>query len=243
MVETDLIDHGWTYINMDDKWEGQRNAKGNIQASASFPDMKGMADYIHGLGLKVGLYSSPGPFTCAGAIGSYQHEDQDAQTYADWTMDYLKYDWCSYQQVIADQRVEKFAAMLPASAAEIRQLGAQQHDLMERYRIIEHSYVPAEREERGKIGTELGEIRSKLEKLYGAVGVSAREAIYVEGDKAPYQLMRASLDKVNRDIVYSFCQYGIERSRNGGRRLKAIVGVSQTISTPFGKVCSHMDSC
>jgi alpha-galactosidase len=84
---------------MDDRWEGQRDAQGRITSSAGFPDMKGMVDYIHGLGLKVGLYSSPGPFTCAGAPGSYQHEDQDARTWAAWGVDYLKYDWCSARNI------------------------------------------------------------------------------------------------------------------------------------------------
>jgi alpha-galactosidase len=58
--------------------------------------MKGMADYIHSMGLKAGLYSSPGPWTCGGCVGSWQHEKQDARIYADWGFDYLKYDWCSY---------------------------------------------------------------------------------------------------------------------------------------------------
>ena len=61
--------------------------------------MKGMADYIHGLGLKAGLYSSPGPWTCGGCAASWQHEQQDAQTYAKWGFDYLKYDWCSYGNI------------------------------------------------------------------------------------------------------------------------------------------------
>jgi alpha-galactosidase len=61
--------------------------------------MKGLADYVHGLGLKIGLYSSPGPWTCGGCAASWQHEEQDAQTYAKWGFDYLKYDWCSYGEI------------------------------------------------------------------------------------------------------------------------------------------------
>jgi len=57
--------------------------------------MKALCDYIHSLGLKAGIYSSPGPMTCAGFTGSYQHEEEDAQRYAQWGFDYLKYDWCS----------------------------------------------------------------------------------------------------------------------------------------------------
>ena len=61
--------------------------------------MKALADYVHSKGLKLGIYSSPGPLTCAKYEGSYGHEEQDAQTYAGWGMDYLKYDWCSAAKV------------------------------------------------------------------------------------------------------------------------------------------------
>jgi len=108
LVKTGLINHGWTYINVDDFWQHHResndptlagearDAKGNILPNQRFGDMKALADYIHGLGLKAGLYSSPGPWTCGGCAGSYGHEKQDAQAYAEWGFDYLKYDWCSY---------------------------------------------------------------------------------------------------------------------------------------------------
>jgi alpha-galactosidase len=96
MVSSGLAAHGFQYINIDDCWEGQRNAQGEIQTNERFPDMKGLADYVHSKGLKLGIYSSPGPKTCAGYEGSWQHEEQDARTYARWGIDYLKYDWCSY---------------------------------------------------------------------------------------------------------------------------------------------------
>ncbi len=99
MVRSGLIDHGWTYINIDDCWEGKRDANGMIQSNEKFPDMKALADYVHSKGLKIGLYSSPGPKTCAGYTASWQHESQDAQQYANWGFDYLKYDWCSYSEV------------------------------------------------------------------------------------------------------------------------------------------------
>jgi alpha-galactosidase len=99
MVSSGLIDHGWTYINIDDTWEGKRDADGMIQSNKKFPDMKALADYVHSKGLKIGLYSSPGPKTCAGFEASWQHENQDAQQYAAWGFDYLKYDWCSYSEV------------------------------------------------------------------------------------------------------------------------------------------------
>jgi alpha-galactosidase len=108
LVKTGLINHGWTYINVDDFWQHHRGSKdptltgpardaqGNIVPNVRFGDMKALADYVHELGLKIGLYSSPGPWTCGGCAGSYGHEQQDAQAYAEWGFDYLKYDWCSY---------------------------------------------------------------------------------------------------------------------------------------------------
>jgi alpha-galactosidase len=99
MVSSGLKDAGYVYVNIDDTWQGQRDAQGNIQANSRFPDMKALADYVHSKGLKIGIYSSPGPKTCADYEGSYKHEDQDAHTYAAWGMDYLKYDWCSADKV------------------------------------------------------------------------------------------------------------------------------------------------
>lgn len=100
-VRSGLADHGWTYVNIDDGWEApERDARGNIRPNEKFKDMKALADYVHSLGLKIGIYSSPGPYTCGHYLGSYQHEEQDARTYAGWGIDYLKYDWCSYSQVV-----------------------------------------------------------------------------------------------------------------------------------------------
>src|SRR5580698_7599931 len=74
MVSTGMKDAGYVYINIDDTWEGDRDAQGNIQSNSKFPDMKALADYVHSKGLKLGIYSSPGPTTCAKYKGSYQHE-------------------------------------------------------------------------------------------------------------------------------------------------------------------------
>ena len=108
-----LADYGWSYVNIDDYWQNKPSAKndqtlqgperepdGTIAVNKRFPDMKGLADYAHSKGLKIGLYSSPGPYTCGGCVGSWGHEWQDAKTYADWGYDYLKYDWCSYGRVV-----------------------------------------------------------------------------------------------------------------------------------------------
>jgi alpha-galactosidase len=104
MVKTGLAAHGYQYINIDDAWMGERNAGGEIQPNDRFGDMKALADYVHARGLKIGLYSSPGPATCQNLPGSFQHEKQDAQAYANWGYDYLKYDLCSYRGKMNDPK-------------------------------------------------------------------------------------------------------------------------------------------
>jgi len=140
--EKGLADHGWTYVNIDDGWEikgdaeaPKRNENGSIITNEKFPDMKRLADAVHAMGLKLGIYSSPGPLTCGGYTGSWEHERHDARSWAAWGIDYLKYDWCSYDTIAKDR--------------------------------------------------------------------SRRELM------KPYALMRRMLDAVDRDIVYSLCQYGM----------------------------------
>jgi alpha-galactosidase len=138
MVSTGLAAQGYTYVNIDDAWEGPRAPDGAITSNEKFPDMKALTDYIHAKGLKAGLYSSPGPRTCQQRFaGSYQHEEQDARTWAKWGFDYIKYDWCSYSDV------EPLAARAPLASLQ-----------------------------------------------------------------KPYALMRTILDRLDRDFVYSLCQYG-----------------------------------
>ena len=93
---------GYRFINIDDTWEAGRDAQGNIQSNKKFPDMHALAVYVHSKGLKLGIYSSPGPNTCAGYEGSYAHEAQDARTWAAWGIDYLKYDWCGARNLYTD---------------------------------------------------------------------------------------------------------------------------------------------
>jgi alpha-galactosidase len=96
LVSTGLKDAGYTYLNIDDCWQGERDRNGVLQPDPErFPDMKALANYVHARGLKIGIYSSPGPKTCAGYDGSYDYEEVDARTYAAWGIDFLKYDWCS----------------------------------------------------------------------------------------------------------------------------------------------------
>jgi alpha-galactosidase len=147
LVGSGLADHGWTYINIDDCWEvrpgstdpllsgEERSVQGRINTNRKFPDMKALGEYVHSKGLKLGIYSSPGPLTCAGYTASYRHELDDARQYAEWGIDYLKYDWCSYGQIAKDQSIPEL--------------------------------------------------------------------------QKPYRMMRAALDSVRRDIVYSLCQYGM----------------------------------
>ena len=96
IVASGMRDAGYVYVNIDDTWEGQRDSNGVLHSNSKFPDMKALADYVHSKGLKLGIYSSPGPKTCAGYEGSLGHEEQDAQLYASWGIDYLKYDLCSF---------------------------------------------------------------------------------------------------------------------------------------------------
>ena len=135
LVKSGLSAHGFAYVNIDDCWEGERDETGRIQTNEKFPDMNKLAQYVHAKGLKLGIYSSPGPKTCAGYEGSLGHEPSDAETYAEWGCDYLKYDWCSYGPV-AEKRSTAYA-------------------------------------------------------------------------RKPYEVMQRALAEVDRDIVYSLCQYGM----------------------------------
>ena len=105
MVASGMQAAGYKYINIDDTWEGRRDARGRIHPNAKFGSMKALAGYLHSKGLKLGIYSSPGPKTCAGYAGSYRHVRQDARSYARWGIDYLKYDWCSASQVYKLQQL------------------------------------------------------------------------------------------------------------------------------------------
>ena len=181
--DSGLADHGWAYVNLDDWWEMNnsgcprmemrkkdlghedvigpaRDANGKILPNRSFPDMKGLTDYIHSFGLKAGLYSSPGPLTCGLCEGSYGHELQDAESWAEWGFDYIKYDWCSYRDIFTKETGRKH----------------YEKDAME--------------------------------------DMSLREA-YIK----PYRIMGECLKKQNRDILYSFCQYGMAHTEVWGDKV------------------------
>jgi alpha-galactosidase len=208
MVNSGLINHGWTYINIDDYWEinenrgrtdptlagDPRKPDGTINSNKRFPDMKGLTDYIHGLGLKVGLYSGPGPTTCGGCIASYQHEDQDAKTWADWGFDYIKYDLCSYRTIINQLTTEGYAEQMSDDDAK-------------EYKSLIERRGPGGR--RGQAPTtEMAEMNTRINALVGKIDTQKKAQIDLQLQQEPYIKMRQSLDKVNRDILYSLCQYG-----------------------------------
>ena len=97
MVSHGMLKAGYRYVVIDDCWQGERDSLGWIHPNPQrFPSgMKALADYVHGKGLKFGIYSCAGDQTCGGHPGSRGHEYQDALSYAQWGVDYLKYDWCN----------------------------------------------------------------------------------------------------------------------------------------------------
>jgi alpha-galactosidase len=104
LVSSGMKDAGYKYIVVDDCWHGQRDSLGFIHADpVHFPSgIKALTDYIHSKGLKFGIYSCAGNKTCAGRPASRGHEYQDAIIYAQWGVDYLKYDWCDTQGLNAE---------------------------------------------------------------------------------------------------------------------------------------------
>lgn len=124
LVSSGLRDVGYVYVNIDDGWQGRRDQAGVLHPNSKFPDMKALADYVHARRLKIGIYISPGPVTCSGYVGTHGHESQDAQTFAQWGIDFLKYDWCSAVDLYKTQQemqalYQKMGAALQASGRPI----------------------------------------------------------------------------------------------------------------------------
>lgn len=119
MVSSGMADFGYQFVDIDDCWARKptspdpavngtpRDADGNILPNNRFPDMPALTAYIHSLGLKAGIYSGPGPLTCAHFEASYQHEDADAHRFAAWGFDLLKYDWCTYGRIAKDKSLDE----------------------------------------------------------------------------------------------------------------------------------------
>jgi alpha-galactosidase len=100
LVSSGMKAAGYEYVVIDGGWEGFHDAQGLFHPDPQkFTDMKALCDYIHSLGLKAGIHTSPGPTTCKGREASYRHEKQDAETFARWGIDFVKYDWCSGDEV------------------------------------------------------------------------------------------------------------------------------------------------
>jgi len=123
MVKSGMKDAGYTYIFIDDGWQGGRDNRNHIIPDPrKFPSgMKALADYLHARGLKLGIYSDAGQLSCAGYTASYGFERQDAKTFASWGVDYLKYDYCDapQDQATAQQRYQAMAAALRAAGRDM----------------------------------------------------------------------------------------------------------------------------
>ena len=210
MVSSGLIDHGWSYINIDDCWEGQRDTNGMIQSNGKFPDMKALADYIHSKGLRFGIYSSPGPLTCAKFEGSYGHEDKDAEQYGNWGVDYVKYDWCSYGRIADEWKTPRYAALLPpGDVARFKQVTDERTPLAA---IWYKHRTPGQQARFDALDKEYRGFLAKIKP-------EDRAAIELEIEQKPYILFRKSLDKVKRDILFSYCQYGMGKTWEWGEKL------------------------
>ena len=121
MVKSGMKDAGYQYVVIDDCWQVTRDENGNIVADPQrFPSgIKALADYVHSLGLKFGIYSDAGSKTCAGRPGGLGHEYQDAVQYAAWGVDYLKYDWCNTTTQDAKASYANIRAALDAAGRPI----------------------------------------------------------------------------------------------------------------------------
>jgi len=173
MVSSGMQTAGYEYVNIDDGWEWKRDDHGNILTNPNFPDMKALADYVHSKGLKLGIYSSPGPRTCAGFEGSYGHEEQDARTWAQWGIDYLKYDWCSASRIWKD---EDMPAAYQKMAEAIRKAGRPVvYSLCQYGRFNVQEWGPTVM---GNLWRTTGDIRDQWESMAN-IGFS-------QGDLAPF---------------------------------------------------------
>ena len=124
LVASGMRDAGYMYVNIDGGWQGVRDADGVLHPNSNFPDMKALGDYIHSKGLKFGIYSGPGPKSCGGQPTSYGFEAQDAKMFASWGVDFLKYDLCSFRQIMQQQSggdVTKSDALMKAAYEKMHQ--------------------------------------------------------------------------------------------------------------------------
>jgi alpha-galactosidase len=184
LVASGMKDAGYIYVNIDDTWEGERDADGVLHSNAKFPDMKALADYVHSKGLKLGIYSSPGPKTCAGFEASLGHEAQDAQLYASWGIDYLKYDLCSYRESVMsvqapDDKAAQMRLMVTAYAKMDKALKATGRPIV--YSLCQYGW-DAVWEWGPKVGANLwrttGDIQPYWQSIYSILNEQAGLAKY-----------------------------------------------------------------
>ena len=103
LISSGLADYGYCYVNIDDAWQGaSRSDDGTLLPNDRFPDIVALGEWLHGNGLRLGIYSSPGALTCGGYLGSLGHEEQDVATWNSWGVDYLKYDLCGYRAILKE---------------------------------------------------------------------------------------------------------------------------------------------
>lgn len=121
IVSSGMRDAGYQYVVIDDCWQVERGADGRIVPDPQrFPSgMKALADYVHAKGLRFGIYSDAGTLTCGKRPGSKGHEEMDARTYAEWGVDYLKYDWCNTEGMDARDAYSRMSRLLRATGREI----------------------------------------------------------------------------------------------------------------------------
>jgi alpha-galactosidase len=121
IASSGMRDAGYQYVNIDDCWQVSRDASGTIVADpARFSSgIKALADYVHGKGLKLGIYTDAGTETCQGRPGSFNHELQDAKTYAAWGVDYVKVDWCHAEGLDPEVQYAKFRDALAQAGRPI----------------------------------------------------------------------------------------------------------------------------
>jgi alpha-galactosidase len=121
IASSGMRDAGYKYVVIDDCWQVSRDGRGQIVADpVRFPHgIKALADYVHGKGLKFGIYTDAGTKTCQGRPGTYGSEEQDARTYASWGVDYVKEDWCNASGLDAPKQYAKFRDALARSGRPI----------------------------------------------------------------------------------------------------------------------------
>jgi alpha-galactosidase len=127
MVSSGMAAAGYQFVNLDDCWQGSGRTNGHVQLDSDFPNMKALADYIHSKGLKMGVYSDRGTATCAGRVGSHTYETTDANDYAAWGVDYLKYDNCNADSDIQADYQRMGNALLASGRSIVYSLCAWQY--------------------------------------------------------------------------------------------------------------------